>query len=126
MPLARIAEEEELFKEGQIVNVGGIIVNLSEKITKKGDSMAIFRLEDRTGHIDIVVFPRDYAKYRKFLHEEAPIELEGRFATDDRGNKIMASAIAPLEKHRPPTLLGRPRYNGNRFNNNGYRNYKKY
>jgi len=43
---------------GQRVKVGGIITNLHKVLTKTGQSMLFVTLEDLTGQIEVIVFPR--------------------------------------------------------------------
>ena len=43
------------------VKLCGIVASLSEKMTKRGDRMAFFSLEDRTGSVEVMVFPDTFA-----------------------------------------------------------------
>ena len=111
--ISKLTEDPDSFDDGQTVVVAGIISKMEIKVTKKGDTMAILRLEDMTGHIEVVIFPKTYTEYMGILMEDAIIKVDGRFSFDDRGNKILASNISTLrEDIDEPTL-------------NKYNNWKK-
>lgn len=59
------------------IKVAGILVSLRKITTKKGDMMAIMQIEDTSGKIDCVVFPKTYQKYSSFLEEDKILFIEG-------------------------------------------------
>ena len=61
--------------------------------------MAFFTLEDLVGTAEVVVFPRDYEKWQRYLNEEAKIFVQGRVdAGDDRGAKIILEKVRSFEE----------------------------
>ena len=48
-----------------MVTVGGMIVEKTIKYTRNNQVMAFLTLEDLMGTIEVIVFPRDYEKFRK-------------------------------------------------------------
>ena len=126
-PLYTLTGDTPTVRDGQFVNVGGIISSTDIKVTKKGDSMAVLALEDFSSRIEVVVFPQAYNEYHTLLREDAVVEVEGRFNVDERGSKIIASRMALLEEGKPPVLSAQARntrrgngnYNGN-YNASGY------
>ena len=60
------------------VVVGGLVTGKTVKYTRNNQQMAFITLEDLTGSVEIIVFPKDYEKYRHLLEEEAKIFVTGR------------------------------------------------
>ena len=78
--------------------VAGIVTECRPRRTRKGELMALFRLEDLTGAVETVVFPSLYARIEGLLAGETPILVAGRFeAENENSYKIIASEIQPLE-----------------------------
>lgn len=70
----------ENMSSGQKIKVGGILSSLRIVTTKKSNSeMAFGTLEDDTGKIDLVVFPKSFADYREVWVKEKIILVEGKF-----------------------------------------------
>ena len=53
--------------DGDRCTVGGIVTSLRRTATKKGDPMAFLALEDLTGSVEVVLFPKLYAQLDKDL-----------------------------------------------------------
>ena len=64
-------------KDGQIITVGGIITKKIIRITKSMKAMAILKLEDFYGDIEIVLFPDAYEKYSDKLFYDSPLLITG-------------------------------------------------
>lgn len=60
-----------------VVTIAGIVSGLSEKKTKKNDTMCYITLEDLTGSINTIFFPELYQKNYALLHEEEPLVIKG-------------------------------------------------
>ena len=48
----------DTYSDGSTVTVGGVITNLKEITTRRGDKMYKFDLEDLTDSVEVIVFPR--------------------------------------------------------------------
>ncbi len=80
------------------VRVAGVVTSLDRRVTRKGEPMAAFVLDDRTGRIDALVFPKTYHELSPRLAPGAPIAVTGRFAVEDDGTaKLFVSDITPLD-----------------------------
>ncbi len=73
-------------QDGQKVTVGGMLVHRTIKYTKNNKTMAFLTLEDLVGTLEIIVFPRDYEKYRSYFEDEARIFAEGRVTIEEEKN----------------------------------------
>jgi DNA polymerase-3 subunit alpha len=58
--------------------VGGVVAQYREMITKKGDKMARFVLEDQAGTLEVVCFPKTFEKVRHVLVCDEPILCSGK------------------------------------------------
>ena len=83
--------------DGRFVDLGGILTEVKEKATKKGDYMAFVTLEDMTGQIESLVFPRVFEKYRPLLNEDAAVVISGKISVrEDEAPKLLAERVTRL------------------------------
>ncbi len=85
-------------REGRKVTIGGLITSVRVRQTKKGDTMAVLTLEDLTGTVEGIVWPRVYAEYSGLLYEDAKVLLTGRVKADDeKEGQIMIDEVISFE-----------------------------
>ena len=85
--------------DGQKVIVGGMIADKTIKYTKTSKVMAFFTLEDLVGTVEVVVFPRDYEKWQKYLNEDARVFVQGHVdAGDDRASKLILEKVRSFDE----------------------------
>ncbi len=65
-------------KPGTRVRLLGYLTRVAPYTTKKGTAMAFLTLEDLTGQIDLVVFPRLWEKYKEVLQEGKIVRIRGK------------------------------------------------
>ncbi len=106
-PLYQMGEENGPVQDGEFVRVAGLVADCNIRLTKKGDNMAILTLEDFTGRLSVLVFPRAYNLYSRLLMQDAVLAVEGRFSVDEREAKVLASEIVELREGEPAPPLGR-------------------
>ncbi len=71
--------------DGELVRVAGVITNVKQIFTKKkNEPMAFARIEDPTGLLETVVFPKLYVKVRDKLLPEAFVLLTGKVSVRKR------------------------------------------
>ncbi|HAU39720.1 MAG: polymerase III catalytic subunit, DnaE type, DNA polymerase III subunit alpha protein [Candidatus Peregrinibacteria bacterium GW2011_GWF2_43_17] len=63
---------------GKRVHMVGIVANYKKSMTKSGGYMASFTLEDPTGKINAVVFPKVFQKYQHIFVEDALVVMSGK------------------------------------------------
>ena len=84
-------------RDGAREIIGGIIVEKTVKHTKTNQMMAFLMVEDLFGTVEVVVFPRDYEKYRQYLEEDNKIFVKGRVSEeDDKASKLICEKILPF------------------------------
>ncbi len=76
--------------------IAGIISSLKEITTKSGEPMLFVNLEDTTGTVEVVVFPRVLAGSREYWRESACVIVSGARGTRDTGVKIICETVWPL------------------------------
>lgn len=85
-------------QDGDTVTLGGMISGITKKTTKNNTTMAFLTLEDLLGTVEIIVFPRDYEKYRGLLTEDAKVLIKGRVsAEEDKAAKLICTEITSLD-----------------------------
>lgn len=91
-------------KEGVNVKIGGLVTELREITTRKGDKMAFVKMEDKTGELEIIAFPKTYEANQDSWQADKILLVEGKVNTKDRdGNKgeeikIMADKVQELNE----------------------------
>jgi len=86
---------------GDQVAMGGIVVDLATKTTKKGDRFALFRIEDQYGAVKVVCWPEQFNKYKNLLQSDEVVLVRGRLELSDEGAAtIIAQEIHHLERAR--------------------------
>ncbi|MCV6623814.1 MAG: DNA polymerase III subunit alpha [Cellvibrionaceae bacterium] len=93
-------------KESQ--QVGGLVVDMRVMKTKKGASMAIVSLDDRTGRIDVAIFPEAFEKFKDLLAKDNLLILTGKVSHDDYsgGLKMSTDAVSSLTQARQQRARG--------------------
>jgi DNA polymerase-3 subunit alpha len=108
-PLERFRDQLESYAScttGQIIekvgqreiSVGGLIASVKTLRTRKGDPMAIVRLEDQEGAVEVVVFPDAYREYYGLLSNDTEVLVKGKPEGGEDVPKILASELILLEE----------------------------
>lgn len=111
-PLYQMGEENGPVQDGEFVRVAGLVADCNIRLTKKGDNMAILTMEDFTGRLSVLVFPKAYNLYSRLLMQDAVLAVEGRFSVDEREAKVLASEIVELREGEPAPPLRRAAWGG--------------
>lgn len=89
------------FHHGAIVTLGGVVMELNVRTTKKGDRFGLLQLEDQFGTIKVVAWPDVYSKSSSVLQNDAPVLVRGRLEIEDSGAMaIIAEEFQSLENIR--------------------------
>lgn len=80
--------------DGATVTVGGMITEKKIKYTKNDQVMAFLTLEDLTGSIEVIVFPKTYQKYNSLLNEDSKVLIRGRVsAEEEKDGKLISESV---------------------------------
>ncbi|MDQ4045365.1 MAG: DNA polymerase III subunit alpha, partial [Chloroflexota bacterium] len=78
---------------GERVRMLGMVVDVRKIITKTNKSMAILKIEDLTGAIEVVCFPETYERVGEMLEVDAIIEVSGKFERRNDEPQIVADNV---------------------------------
>ena len=93
-------------EDGRQVVMGGILTALRPKATKKGAMMGFIILEDLTGQIECLLFPRIFERYSKLLELDMPVLLTGHLSVrEEEDTKLLVDVVEPLVQLPPPEEL---------------------
>jgi DNA polymerase III subunit alpha len=84
MPIGQINQD----KEGQTVKIGGITTTVRKIVTKNNATMAFVGLEDKTGSLELIVFPRAYEILPELWQPDQVIQVSGKVSYKDRDGKM--------------------------------------
>lgn len=78
---------------GKSVKVIGLVNNVKKILTRSGEYMAAFVIEDPTARIDVAIFPKGYHQMAGLLVEDSVVVVEGTFDNRRGGPQIMCNSI---------------------------------
>ena len=105
-PLRRIAAELAKLADTQAVEVtsalqdtevrvAGLVREVRRVVTRKGQIMAYATLEDLTGAVDVVLFPRVFEQARLLFEPDKVVVVQGK--VDARAGSTRATGASPVE-----------------------------
>lgn len=89
--------------DGKIVKVGGTITTIRQITTKNGQNMAFASIEDRTGEIEVIVFPNLYKDSSHSWKQDNVVLVTGKISARDKNGtltnepKLMADSIELID-----------------------------
>ena len=84
------------------VTVGGVITVFKQKVTKSGQTMAFATIEDLTGAIETLVFPKVLAEFGAFLKQENAVLVRGRVSLrENEAPKLICERVQLAEHGQP-------------------------
>ena len=91
--------EAQRFRDGQTLAVAGIVNTVRKRPTKNQSLMAYAELEDDSGAMELIVFPKTLEADGRYLEENGLLYVRGRLsARDDKEPQLIAEALLPLER----------------------------
>jgi DNA polymerase-3 subunit alpha len=95
-----IAEIDLSIHQDQTFTFGGVLTKFRETVTKKtGAKMAFGTLEDQTGAIDFVVFPKTYEELAGKLAADMVVLMRAKVDNRDDSAQLMAEKITIPEEN---------------------------
>ena len=79
--------------------LGGIASVVNIKLTRNNQRMAFITLEDLVGSVEVIVFPRDFEKYKELIEEGRKYIISGKASLEENdAAKLIAGKIIPFEE----------------------------
>ncbi len=76
------------------VRILGMVSEMRQHLTKKGDDMCFFTLEDQTGSCDCIAFPSVYLTQSKLLKSDALLCVTGHVSRKENGVSVICDALS--------------------------------
>ena len=92
-----VAEVKEIEGE-EAVTCGGMITSIKRINTKKGDPMAFGSLEDLTGSLEVVFFPKVFRENQTLIRNDSVVAVRGKASSTGETVKILADEVQPLTR----------------------------
>jgi len=86
--------------DGQEATLAGVVSQLTVRLTRNAEKMAILRLQDQRGSIEVAVFPKTYALAANLLAVDEPLLIRGRVALREEEVSLQADSIRSLSQFR--------------------------
>ena len=93
--------------DGAEVTCGGLVTEFKKVITKRTNKeMAIVKIEDLYGTIDLMLFPNVYAKFKHACAVDSLVSVKGKLSVrDGEAPVVLVDAINPLMGESKQTTL---------------------
>ena len=85
-------------QDQSICILGGMVADVTIKMTKNNQNMAFVTLEDMVGQTEIIVFPKKYEDYREKLTADNKIFVKGRATVSEEDAKLIAEEILTFDE----------------------------
>jgi DNA polymerase III subunit alpha len=90
-----VAALKERGQSGEF-RLGGVVSALRLRNTKKGDRYGSFNLEDKTGFIEVIVWPETFKKCAELLGTDDPIYVKGKMEVGEDRVQVIANEVTAL------------------------------
>jgi DNA polymerase-3 subunit alpha len=100
VPISEITPD----RDGKMAKVGGTISDIRQITTKNGQNMAFVKLEDRTGELELIIFPNLYKESQGLWERDRIILVEGKVAARDKEGVLMQDVKFMPDSARSVTL----------------------
>ncbi|NJL00557.1 MAG: trans-splicing intein-formed DNA polymerase III subunit alpha C-terminal partner DnaE-C [Spirulinaceae cyanobacterium SM2_1_0] len=85
----------------QLISAIAMLIGLKQITTKKGDPMAFLQLEDLSGQVEGVVFPKVYERIAELLQVDTRLVVWGKVEVrDDDKSQLIVEDVEPVESPR--------------------------
>ena len=108
--LTPLAEVESTPRDEWVV-VGGVVDKITRKITKKGSLMFFVTLQDQSGSMELLVFPKKVEETKDKWEEGKVYCIVAKTPREDGDNKLFVENLYPLTKENVRDVATQVRLN---------------
>lgn len=93
---------------GKMATFAGLVITARIRLTKKGNRIGLFTLDDRSGRIEVMVFGETLEKFEHHIVQDKILIVTGQVSADDfnGGVKLAAREIVELSEAREKYVKG--------------------
>ncbi len=95
--------------EARVVTIAGLVTQATRRTTKGGKPYAQMIVEDLSGEVQVLVFPKVYEQFAPYCHTDAILKIKGRLETNEESPRLMAMEItAPdvsVDRNQPFVII---------------------
>lgn len=81
------------------VLLAGLVLDQKTLLTKKGDKMCFAKLQDLSGKIEAVVFPKVFEEFQELLSSDEPLAMAGYINLAESPRKFFPNKIFKLQEY---------------------------
>ena len=108
--IAQLQGENARNFDNQTVTLVCTVVKNKIMTTKSNTLMAFTTIEDLTGTMELLVFPRVLTSCRAYLQENAVVVTTGRASVkEDEGTRLIVESVLPVDGYDPSQSFGQNR-----------------
>ena len=108
--IAQLQGEEAKDFDNQMVTILCTVVKNKIMTTKSNTLMSFTTVEDLTGTMEMLVFPRVLANCRAYLQENAVVVTSGRVSVkEDEGTRLVVESVLPIDGYDTARSFGENR-----------------
>lgn len=85
--------------DGQMISAAGVVTSLRPSLTRDGNSFMIAGLEDLSGSVEVMVWPRTYTRSKELWQEGNVLKVDGQVKV--RGGRVQLYA-EQVHYYKPP------------------------
>jgi DNA polymerase-3 subunit alpha len=84
--------------DGSVEMIGGMITTKTIKTTRNNSMMAFIMLEDLFGVVEVIIFPKDYEKFKAMLEPDNKIFIRGKVTVEEeKAAKLICQDMIPFD-----------------------------
>lgn len=80
-----------------VTTAAGLVIAARSMVTKRGNKMGIFTLDDRSGRLDVTLFNEALEKYEELMQKDRILVVSGQVSFDDFSGGLKMSARELLD-----------------------------